>query len=203
MHGFATSRAYEPGRWQNAVYSVDDQTSALHTSVNKGREANVYLTYIVENYHNLSSTIAFVHPHERGYPQAWHTDAPDYSNVYSLRTLNVDFVQRNGYANLRCNPNPGCPDEIQPFREPHDESRTHECAFPEAWKYIFENEDVPYVSATPCCAQFAVSREQVLKRPLSFYLRAHQWLINSPLDDDTSGRVFEYLWHIIFGQEPV
>lgn len=171
--------------------------------MNKGHEANAYLTYLVDNYYQLPSTIAFVHPHEKGYPQAWHTDAPNYSNVHSLQMLNVDFVQSNGYVNLRCISNPGCPDEVQPFREPPNESRPYECAFPEAWKYIFENEDVPHVSATPCCAQFAVSKEQVLKRSLSFYTRAHRWLQNTPLDDDTSGRVFEYLWHIIFGQEPV
>ncbi|KAF1356140.1 hypothetical protein BDV97DRAFT_374020 [Delphinella strobiligena] len=176
--------------WQTAIYSVDNQNSTLHTSMNKGREANVYLTYLVDNYNRLPSTIAFVHPHERGYPQAWHTDAPDYSN-------------RNGYANLRCIPNPGCPDEIEPFREPYDETRTAENAFSEAWRSIFGDQEIPHVSATPCCAQFAVSKEQVLKRPLSFYTRARRWLQNTPLDDDTSGRVFEYLWHIIFGQEPV
>jgi hypothetical protein len=35
------------------------------------------------------------------------------------------------------------------------------------------------------------------------YLRMHKWLMNTKLDDQTSGRVFEYLWHIIFGQESV
>jgi hypothetical protein len=27
--------------------------------------------------------------------------------------------------------------------------------------------------------------------------------MTTELDDETSGRVFEYLWHIIFGQDPV
>ncbi|CAD0110941.1 unnamed protein product [Aureobasidium uvarum] len=107
-------------RWRNAVYSVDNDTWPLHTS-NKGREANVYLTYLVENYQELPSTIAFVHPHEDGYPRAWHTDADHYSNIKSLSTLRTEFVQSNGYANLRCIAIPGCPDEIQPFREEPDE----------------------------------------------------------------------------------
>ncbi|KAG9635931.1 hypothetical protein KCU64_g14818, partial [Aureobasidium melanogenum] len=89
--------------WQNAVYSVDNDTWPLHTSRNKGREANVYLTYIVENYEKLPSTIAFVHAHEG----AWHIDADGYSNIKSLSSLNIDFVQSNGYANLRCIANPG------------------------------------------------------------------------------------------------
>lgn len=189
--------------WQNSIYEVQNRTSPLHTTTNKGREANVYLTYILDNYDNLPSVIAFVHSHEKGFPKAWHTDAEDYSNVNSLETLNIDFVRRNGYANLRCIAIPGCPDEIQPFREPFDEGRTAEHAFAEVWKYLFENDNVPNTVATPCCAQFAVSKEQVLERPRKFYVRAHQWLQSTPLDDDTSGRVYEYMWHIIFGQEPV
>jgi len=30
-----------------------------------------------------------------------------------------------------------------------------------------------------------------------------KWLLDTPLNDFTSGRVFEYLWHVIFGREPV
>lgn len=52
--------------WQHAVYTVDNTSMPLHTSRNKGREANVYLTYIIENYHNMPSTIAFVHSHLKG-----------------------------------------------------------------------------------------------------------------------------------------
>jgi hypothetical protein len=186
------------------VYSVDNDTLPLHTSGNKGREANVYLTYLVENYEKLPSTIAFVHPHEDGYPRAWHTDADSHSNVKSLSSLRTEFVQSNGYANLRCIANPGCPDEIQPFREEYDnEDRRAEHAITDAWKQIFGNDDVPNVIGAPCCAQFAVSRDQVRKRPLEFYVGALKWLHDTPLDDATSGRVFEYIWHIIFGQEAV
>ena len=191
-------------RWQHAVYSVDNNTWPLHTSENKGREANVYLTYLVQNYHQLPSTIAFVHPHEDGYPRAWHTDADGYSNVRSLSSLRIEFVQSNGYANLRCIAIPGCPDEIQPFRKEFDnEDRRAEQALADAWKQIFGNDDVPHVIGTPCCAQFAVSRDQVRRRSLEFYVGALKWLHDTALDDATSGRVFEYIWHIIFGQDSV
>lgn len=52
--------------WQHAVYTVDNTSMPLHTAQNKGREANVYLTYIIENYHDMPSTIAFVHSHLKG-----------------------------------------------------------------------------------------------------------------------------------------
>ncbi|KAG9760249.1 hypothetical protein KCU73_g2984, partial [Aureobasidium melanogenum] len=186
--------------WQNAVYSVDNNTWPLHTSKNKGREANVYLTYLVENYERLPSTIAFVHAHEG----AWHIDADGYSNVKSLSSLNIDFVQSNGYANLRCIANPGCPDGVRPFHDYHDaDDRRAEHAIADVWREIFGNNDVPEVIGATCCAQFAVSRDQVRKRPLDFYVGALKWLYETPLDDATSGRVFEHIWHIIFGQDPI
>ena len=54
-----------------------------------------------------------------------------------------------------------------------------------------------------CCSQFAVSKEQVLKRPKSDYETYLKWLMDTEEDDGVSGRVFEYLWHIIFGKEAV
>jgi hypothetical protein len=53
--------------------------------MSKGREAMAYLTYLIDQYHNLSSIAAFIHPHNGGWPESWHTDAPDYSNAASLK----------------------------------------------------------------------------------------------------------------------
>ncbi|MCJ1486211.1 hypothetical protein MMC06_006388, partial [Schaereria dolodes] len=156
--------------WQNAIYTVDNINASLHTSVNKGREANAYLTYLVNSYDELPDIIAFIHSHRKGYPGGWHTDAMDYDNVISLQTLNINFVQRQGYTNLRCIAVPGCPDEVQPFRNPPEAYRKHEHAFPAAWKYMFVDKDIPSVVGTPCCSQFAVSKEQVLARPRSDYM---------------------------------
>ncbi|KAH6637404.1 hypothetical protein C7974DRAFT_354851 [Boeremia exigua] len=201
--------------WQSAIYSIDISTPhnisphdpltnrTLRTLRNKGMEANAYLAYIVQNYHALPATLAFIHPHRDGYPTAWHTDNPSHSNAVALQTLNTAFVQRNGYANLRCAPDPGCPHEVMPFRDPPEAHRTIEAAMPAAWRELFGNGDVPRVLATPCCAQFAVSRAQVRRRPLEAYQRYYTWLMETPLKDETSGRVFEYLWHVLFGQEAV
>ncbi|PSK59354.1 hypothetical protein B9Z65_3678 [Elsinoe australis] len=189
--------------WQNAVYSVDDPTAPLHTLTNKGREANTYLTYLVENYDHLPSVIAFIHPHKGGYPKAWHTDADDYSNVKSLSQLNLDFVLKSGYVNLRCIAIPGCPDEIQPFRDWDNMNRISEHAYGQVWKGIFNNTDVPQTVGAACCAQFAVSRAQVHARPKSDYERYLRYLIDTDLSDDIIGRIYEYMWHIMFGRGPV
>lgn len=74
---------------------------------------------------------------------------------------------------------------------------------PDVWRYMFQNDQVPKVIGAACCSQFAVSRKQVHLRSVSDYGRFRQWLFDTEEDDDSSGRVMEYLWHIFFGQEPV
>lgn len=210
--------------WQRAIYHMDDpEAPGLHPPINKGREAMAYLTYIVDFYTQLPSIMVFLHAHRNGYPTAWHTDAANHDNVDSVQNLRLDYVQRQGYANLRCIWSPGCPNEIQPFRQGADaEGRRAERAMETAWKFMFGSGDeieegngkpysnttslplmVPGVLATPCCSQFAVSRDQVRKRPREEYIKFREWIVKTELDDDTSGRVLEYLWHVFFGRDHV
>ncbi|KAL9116138.1 MAG: hypothetical protein Q9227_000507 [Pyrenula ochraceoflavens] len=188
--------------WQNAIYHVEDPHAYYHVPMNKGKEAMAYLTFIIDFYEKLPSIIAFVHSHLDGFPAAWHTDRTGYSNVKSLNELHLDYVRKEGYANLRCNWAPGCPDEVQPFREP---SQTElEARMREVWRTFFGNEiEIPKIIAAACCSQFAVSREQIRQRRKEDYERYRQWLVDTDLDNDTSGRIFEFLWHVIMGREPV
>lgn len=190
--------------WQVAIYHMDDPSQTLHPPVNKGREAMAYLTFLIDHYDNLPNIIAFVHAHERGWPVNWHSsDHAGYSNVEALRNLRTEYVEANGYANLRCTHYPGCPDEVQPLR--NDTSREAEMAFADAWMYMFEGNasTVPETVATPCCAQFATTKAKVLERGRGDYVRYRQWLMETELDDATSGRVMEYMWHVMFGKEAV
>ncbi|KAJ9490452.1 hypothetical protein VN97_g2803 [Penicillium thymicola] len=183
--------------WQHAVYLVDDPEASLQLEQNKGKESNAYLQYILDNYDKLPEYMVFLHAHQySGHVEFWEQD-----NVLTVQRLQLDYLRQVGYLNLRCDWNPGCPDEVHPFRQMA--GRTTELAFAGAWIRIFNNTDVPEIVATPCCAQFAVTREQVLQRPRSAYESYHDWLMTTELDDETSGRVFEYIWHVIFGQDPV
>lgn len=159
-----------------------------------------YLTYLVENYGNFPSTVAFIHSHKDRF---WHAAGmPARSNMAALKALNIDHVQRAGFANLRCTLGPGCPAEVQPYRQDTPDNRMYEKSMASVWELFFGTE-CPEVIAAPCCAQFAVSRDQIMARPVEDYVLYRQWLMETELDDDNSGRVLEYTWHIIFGQEPV
>lgn len=155
--------------------------------------------------------MAFVHSHRKGYPRAWHTDAASNDIVTALSVLNTSYVQHEGYANLRCNPAPGCDNvhDLEPWKRLHNVTRpltldhAAELAWVEAWPALFGDRRVPERIGAACCAQFAVSRTQVLKRSRRQYERYHRWLMETDMPDDISGRVFEYAWHMIFGKEAV
>lgn len=183
--------------------------------MNKGHESMAYLSYIIDHYDSLPSTLAFLHSHRSGFVVAWHTDTPLHDNVHALRALQIPFVQSNGYVNLRCNWNPGC-------KKAH---RYNKHVTTQVWQSVFagtstsmsslnasssslpasqeKSPSAPTQVGAACCAQFAVSRERVLQRPLSDYERFRQWIIDTEKSDAKSGRVMEFLWHVIFGMEAV
>lgn len=198
-----------------------------------------YLTYIIDNYNNLPSTITFLHSHRSGFLKAWHVDSPHHDNVQAMRDLQLDYVQKTGYVNLRCNWNPGC--EIAHRENAH--------VTPEIWREIWTGTSTPpplddepedtsknleddddddddkskvsnFISSltswraksefrypshigAACCAQFAVSRSQVRKRPVSDYVKLREWVERTGESDAKSGRVMEFLWHVIFGRDAV
>ncbi|KAK5113998.1 hypothetical protein LTR62_003121 [Meristemomyces frigidus] len=202
-----------PG-WQHYIYTVDLEPNitisptGFRTPINKGREAMPYLTYIIDHYNKLSDVNVFIHAHRNGYPAAWHNDAKDYDAVTMLAELQLPFVQEQGYANLRCRAIPGCPDEIQPWREPFDQNRDTEHIYPDVYGIFFNQTFDQYrdeiaVVGTQCCAQFAVSREQIQKHSRSEYMRWRQYVIETEHSDAVIGRVLEYMWHIIFGRSAV
>lgn len=191
---------------------------------NKGHEAMAYLTYIIDHYDSLPSILLFLHAHRDGYWKAWHTDAPLHDNVLAARALQLPFVEEQGYVNLRCKLHPGC---VNGPKSGAEKTLTPEIwngffgnsSTPPRWlaMQVESYEPIPtdprrfdynidhLVDRVPeirvaCCAQFAVSRSSVLQRSKGDYISFRQWLLNTNLPDRTSGRVFEYLWHIIFGE---
>lgn len=90
---------------QSAIYVVDDPSAELHTPRNKGHEVLAYLSFIVEQYENLSDVNIFLHSHRF----AWHNnELLSHDAVQMISRLSSERVQREGYMNLRCAWEPGC-----------------------------------------------------------------------------------------------
>jgi hypothetical protein len=140
----------------------------------------------------------------------WLADDPD--AVISLNDLDLDFVKSTGYANLRCTWVVGCPSELEPARylreRPDDTDHPTAMEFPNQFMELFPGVTVPHVVGIPCCSQFAVSRKRIRDRPIEDYVRYRDWLLNTSLPTDVSGRIFEYSWHsmhlpCVFGRADV
>lgn len=128
-----------------------------------------------------------------------------------MRSLQLDFVQQNGYVNLRCNPNPGClspatdriswvTDEV--WREVFAVTSTSGNSTQNSYSTVpvsgrsaavAQQQQVlkaPELVSAACCAQFAMSRDQVLKRPLEDYIQFRDWVIKTDRNDQSSGRAW-------------
>ena len=163
----------------------------------------VYLSYIIDHYDDLPWCAMFIHGHR----QSWHQE-DDITRL--INGLNRVALARAGYISLRCEWYPSCPAEMQPVNNhlsavsgPNKYGQGQEAAIAGNWKQLFPGVEMPEVIAAPCCAQFAVTRQAIIKRPKSEYERLRDWLLTSLLDDDISGRVFEKLWAYIFTGEAV
>ncbi|KAJ5182437.1 Protein of unknown function DUF3431 [Penicillium capsulatum] len=189
-------------QWPANIYRADipPGQADLTVPMNRGNEAMVYLTYIIDRYWTLPDIVVFLH----GGRYQWHNDNPLYDSVVSIKHLNPDYVREAGYVNLRCAWAIGCPAELEPARylrdRPDDPGHPTAVAFPDAFRDLFPGQDMPETVGVPCCSQFAVSRDKVHERDREEYVRLRQWLMETPLDAGVSGRIMEYAWHILFGK---
>ena len=184
----------------HAIYIADDASAPLHPPQNKGRETMMYLTYIIDHYYNLSDTTIFTHSDR----EAWHNnDLFDFDLVRMIRSLSDEHVERVGYFNLRCHHESGCPDHIKPFAVDHQD-RDEEEYFVKVWNDLHGIDiEIPETLATACCAQFAASRASLQAVPLERWRHYRQWLLDTPLDDGISGRIWEFTWQFVLTGQPV
>ncbi|KAF2106454.1 hypothetical protein BDV96DRAFT_466083, partial [Lophiotrema nucula] len=189
---------------ETAIYEVDHPSvdGQYRVPKNKGHEAMVYLTYIIDHYDNLPDTIIFAHAHRT----AWHNNILlNLDTPSTLKRLKDDRVARQGYMNLRCHLDPGCPNWIHLDRAEIDfdsVKKPEERHFSfEVFEAMFPGERPPPVLSQACCAQFAVSAQRVLDNPKALYEHLRDWLLATELEDKDSGRIFEYMWQYLFTRD--
>ncbi|KAL1296781.1 hypothetical protein AAFC00_000243 [Neodothiora populina] len=181
-----------------AVYVVNDGNATYRVPKNKGHEAMVYLTYVIDHYDDLADVTMFMHAHML----AWHNnDILDSNAAEMVKALRPERVLREGYMNMRCHWDPGCPAHIRPTETEEDINIPEAAIMGRVWKQLFPGEKVPDVLSQPCCAQMAVSRDRIRLLPRQRYISLRDWIINSDLEDRLSGRVFEYVWQYLWTGE--
>ena len=189
-----------------APYTMDElpEPGYLIPATRQGREAAAYLSYIVDFYNELPAYSIFIHSNEI----QWHNDVVGVSTSELLRSLRFEAVEARGFVNLRCTSAPLCPDAWHPLNPaPHDLDYIYMMdLFPDIYAELFNvpAETAPIRIGTPCCGQFAISREKIWERSREDYYRILDWVTNTEITDNFGiGFLLEKIWHIIFGMEPI
>ncbi|KAJ5351870.1 hypothetical protein N7452_000844 [Penicillium brevicompactum] len=188
------------------LYSLDEnpRSDYLIPYSRRGHEASAYLTYIIDNYYNLAPYTVFIH----GRAEQWHNDVSGPNTASVLANLRYEAVKINGYVNLRCTNRPGCPSTMhQAF--PVTLDMDYQYMIDQIPKILWELLGIPPSEAPDdighqCCAQFAVSRERIMEKPVEDYIRILTWIATTDITDNYGlGWLIEKLWHIIFGMPAV
>ena len=185
-------------------FNIDNKCSM---ELNRGREASVFLRFIIVYYDTLPKHTAFIHGHET----AWHQKHPD-GILKAIDQANIDKYDyislNNNLMSLRYEPymkfNIQHPTESN-YIDNTDMSRVVHRLINKYWTILFEPElkiDFPEKLRYQQSAQFIVSRDLIRKHPKSFYIQLYNFIIDPNEDDYHTSVALEFLWHIIFGEKP-
>jgi hypothetical protein len=169
----------------------------FRTPANKGTEAMTYLTYIIQNYDRLPDKMLFIH----GHVDAWHQPIPiaGYLRVIQwrkiMRFINLAGCDQNADFSWKAGEPSEAKYELRTLIDKFfNETKLHE-------KYGFPLVEPHTVIKVNWCAQFLVTKEEILRNPKQMYIDLRNWILKTDIEDYWSGRIFEYTWHIFFTWE--
>ncbi|RMZ80078.1 hypothetical protein DV737_g3158, partial [Chaetothyriales sp. CBS 132003] len=220
------------------IARISSDTPVLETPANRAHEALPYLTFIIDNYANLPEHFGMVFIH--GSRFAWHNDHPDYDNLVLLQSLNISSALADtGYANLKCDwaastcvkdgveSQAGWSNRVRRVIEPWNTKIISDAEMAGSMMQPLQKLKTKLsgsdILRSQCCAQFVVSRKNIVQHTRDEYIALSQWLLDGTQippphsssgtefhaaakaakaaahpDDRVAGRVMSYLWHILF-----
>lgn len=151
---------------------------------NKGKEASAYLKYIVDKYDSLPKYSVFLHDEMR----AWHHDG----SMVDLFLRNENSKRR--YFNFNNRVCSSIKNDLWPhmklffakFLEPYIGPREY-----------FGDWTVNHL----CCAQFVCHKKKIRQHPKKMYEDIYNWIMDTDLSYQITGRLLEWTWRIIFNPE--
>ena len=194
---------------EQVVYVADDPSALYRVPMNKGNEAMVYLSFLIDRYDTLPDLMVFMHAGR----SAWHNNILlHWDSARTICNLRRSYVRSQGFTNLLCDEtyycthihkatDSGYPSSVLTREAKPNSQEAFEAQyaqFHEIWDAIFPGHPVPQRIGGASGAQFALTRETARKVPLTELKRLRQWIIDIDLDAKAAGAVFELLWPMIF-----
>lgn len=133
----------------------------------------------------------------------WHNEFENHDGATVISRLQLPYIITEGYVNLRCVWQLGCPAELN-LKSPKQEHPTewvYANALQELLPDVVASGGLPDKIGVSCCAQFAISASLVHEKPKREYERLRKWIIDTSVDRieaGLSGRVMEYSWHSMY-----
>lgn len=153
-----------------------------------GEEASTFLKFIIDNYDNLPQSIVFLH----GQKDAWYHIFYYTSKIIYKSLEEPNFGEKYPYVNFNI---VDYDDRILGINPAMN-------LLAEVWDKNFRSyfkKDCPKYVRHLCCSQFIVQRYAIEKIPLETFKKWYELSINENYDSILIARVFEYIWHMIFG----
>ncbi len=166
---------------------------------NKGKEAIGYLTFIYQYYNSLPKHVIFIHGHKN----SWHNNNRDI--VQQIKKLNFSNINYSSLNENFCNQHKSILSIKNDNNNNNNDNNNDDISriLTRYWNETIGKHlliTLPNVISYHCCAQFVVSRERIHIRKRKFYKEMINWLNKTNATDYDSSRVFEYTWHLIFGE---
>ncbi len=176
---------------KNPSYSSVDYRYTILPNV--GRETHTYLTHIISNWEHLADVTIF--NQGRIDDHLYYTYANPFDHLQHLQN-GASFKVRERYDNW------GRMTHKDPWLTNLVEGRMRPAKYTLArtWFDLFGYNHPNYINVC-YCACFAVSRQQIQKRPLEFYRKCLSYV--SDCNDPEDSHYFERLWISVFTDDEV
>lgn len=149
---------------------------------NKGREASVYLKYIVDYYYTLFPYTIFLQDEDK----SWHHQGSIVELIKSQKEKKTKFFNFNHRCLALIKSN-----ALFPMME----SYFHDYLQP----YIGHIEKYKdWTAGYKCCAQFVVHRDYIRKYPRKMYEDMLSYMLDGKHDEKAKGHMFEWTLHLLF-----
>lgn len=149
---------------------------------NKGREASVYIKYILDYYEHLTPYTVFIQDSE----YSWHQDGSLVDLITNQLQKKIKFTGLNNKCMGFIKSNPMWPD-MQAYWK-----KTLEPYFGDIEQY--GNFTLGY----NCCAQFIVNKNVIQKYPKEMYEKIYAYLMDDDVDEKVKGHMLEYTWNLMY-----
>jgi hypothetical protein len=153
------------------------------TIPNKGNEASSYLQYIIENYNNLANYTFFIHGHRN----SWHHKENIDEKINNI-IINHDYYNLND-QNITTT--------YELSQREHNEYKIIIQLVPILENILNKKIDFEKIKYR-CCAQFYVSKKNILLNDINVYKKLYEFIMNTNISSYFTSRLFEYTWHFIF-----